>query len=538
MQGQGVTEPAFDKAFDPLLAISHLRIKFGTNVAVSKFDLLLARGETLAIVGESGSGKSVAMQACLGLLPVQAKITGHAQFDGIDLLTAPPALLDKIRGRRIAMIFQEPMSSLDPLFPVGAQIAAVLRHKVEIPRREIKARVIALLEQVGIPDPVHRMRAYPHELSGGQRQRVAIAMAIACRPDILIADEPTTALDVTVQAHILDLLADLKAQLNMAMIFISHDLALVRHVADRVEVMRWGEVVESGAAAKVISHPSHEYTRRLVASTLHQREPRPQAEAAALLEAHDIDVRFPLRRMLFAPKREVHAVDHVDLTLRKGETLGLVGESGSGKSTLGRALLKLVPASGRISFEDRELAPLGKAAMRPLRRRMQLIFQDPYGALSPRLPIGEIITEGLRVHEPELSRAERDIRAVEVMEDVRLDPALRFRYPHELSGGQRQRVAIARTMILRPQFVVLDEPTSALDRSIQADIVTLLNRLQDEHALTYLFISHDLSLVRAMADEIAVMQQGCIVEYGKTVDILKHPQQAYTRELITAAFLS
>ena len=362
-------------------------------------------------------------------------------------------------------------------------------------------------------------------------------MAVSCNPEILIADEPTTALDVTVEARILDLITELKTRLGMAMIFISHDLGLVRRFADVIHVMRTGEIVESGPAHKILTVPEHPYTKMLLAAAPHATDHVLRNNAPVLLEARDLSVRFSLRNGLFEPRKEIKAVDHIDLTLRQGETLGLVGELGSGKSTLGRALLKLVPASGHVSFEDRDLSPLGRKAMRPLRRSMQLVFQDPYGSLSPRMTIGDIVTEGLRVHEPHLSRAERDTLAAQALCEVRLDAALRHRFPNELSGGQRQRIAIARAMILKPKLVVLDEPTSALDRSVQADILDLLAKLQEDHGLSYVFISHDLSVVRAMAEEIAVMKDGRILERGAAADILTHPAEPYTQGLVAAAKL-
>ena len=427
------------------------------------------------------------------------------------------------------------MSSLDPLFTVGAQIGAILRLKAGLSRRAAVSRAKELLDLAGIPDPGRRVHVYPHELSGGQRQRVAIAMAIACNPDLLIADEPTTALDVTVAARILELLAKLKQTLGMAMIFISHDLGLVRRIADSVLVMREGEIVEAGSAAEVAANPRHEYTHMLLAAMPRARTHR-RMDTPVLLRARDLGVRFSLRGGLFSVARELAAVNEISLCLREGRTLGIVGESGSGKSTLARALLKLVPARGTISFDGRDFTGLDRAAMRPLRHSMQLVFQDPYGSLSPLMRIGDIVTEGLRVHEPAMSRKERDARAVLALEEVLLDPTLRHRFPQELSGGQRQRVAIARAIILKPRLVVLDEPTSALDRAVQTGILTLLEQLQEAHGLTYVFISHDLAVIRAVADEIAVMKDGRIVEQGPAREIVERPRAPYTRSLIEAAF--
>jgi ABC-type microcin C transport system duplicated ATPase subunit YejF len=524
-------------ALPPLLRFDDLHVRYGASEVVKGVSFDLARGEVAALVGESGSGKTQTVLAALRLLGPEARTQGKVLFEGRDLLSLPPAALNTIRGRRIAMIFQEPMSALDPFVAVGAQIAAVLRLQGGLSRHTARTRAIELLDLVGIPEPHRRAHAYVHELSGGQRQRVAIAMAVSCEPEILIADEPTTALDVTVEARILDLITELKTRLGMAMIFISHDLGLVRRFADVIHVMRSGEIVESGPVQRILTAPEHAYTKMLLAAAPHATHRAPRKNAPVLLEARDLSVRFALRGGLFAPRKEIKAVDHADLPLREGETLGLVGESGSGKSTLGRALLKLVPASGRVSFEDRDLTPLNRRAMRPLRRSLQLVFQDPYGSLSPRMTIGDIVTEGLRVHEPHLSRTERDSRAAQALGEVRLDAALRRGFPHELSGGQRQRVAIARAIILKPKLVVLDEPTSALDRSVQSDILDLLAKLQNDHGLSYIFISHDLSVVRAMADEIAVMKGGGIVERGRPTDILSHPQNAYTQALVAAAAL-
>jgi peptide/nickel transport system ATP-binding protein/oligopeptide transport system ATP-binding protein len=518
----------------PLLEFDRLSVAFDGVPAVRAMSLSLGRGETAAVVGESGSGKTQAMLAALRLLSPDAAVSGGVRFEGRDLMALQPHALNQLRGRRIAMVFQEPASALDPLFSVGAQIGAVLRLKLAMSRRAARAETIGLLERVGLPEPHLRWRAYPHELSGGQRQRVAIALAIACKPDVLIADEPTTALDTIIAAKILDLLMALKAELGMAMLFISHDLDLVRRVADTVHVMKDGTVVESGPAAVVTTSPQHPYTRSLLAVAPLARPPVARS-THVLIEARDVSVRFPVRGPLFARRREIVAVDRVGLTLRAGATVAVVGESGSGKSTLGRALLNLVPASGLVSFEHRDLRQLPPGAMRGVRRLMQPVFQDPYGSLSPRLSAGEIVAEGLRVHAPHLSRAERDARAAAAFEEVRLDPDARHRRPEAFSGGQRQRIAIARAMILRPKLVVLDEPTSALDRAVQADILALLAALQAVHGLAYVFITHDLAVARAMADEIAVMQRGRIIESGPAVEVLGAPREPYTRELLHAA---
>jgi len=524
-----------DACGKPLLRVRDLRVSYGPASVVKGVSFTLRRGETAAIVGESGSGKTQTVLAALRVLPRQAITTGAVIFEDTELLALSRRRLDALLGRRIAMVFQEPLSSLDPLFTVGAQIGAILRLKAGFSRRAAASRAKELLDLAGIAEPGRRVHVYPHELSGGQRQRVAIAMAIACNPDLLIADEPTTALDVTVAARILELLAKLKQSFGMAMIFISHDLGLVRRVADSVHVMREGEIIEAGSVAEVAANPRHEYTRMLLAAMLRARA-HTRKDTPVLLRAQNIGVRFSLRGNFLSAAREIKAVDNVSLCLGQGRTLGIVGESGSGKSTLARALLKFVPASGMISFDGHDLTRLDRAAMRPLRRSMQLVFQDPYGSLSPRMRIGDIVTEGLHVHEPAIGRKERDARAVLALEEVLLDPSLRHRFPHELSGGQRQRVAIARAMILKPRLVVLDEPTSALDRAVQTGILALLEQLQDAHGLTYVFISHDLAVIRAVADEIAVMKDGRIIEQGAAQAIVERPREAYTRALIAAAF--
>ena len=526
----------------PLLSLRGLHVRFRTGHgvlhAVKGLDLDVGPGETVGIVGESGSGKSQTAHAVMGLLSANGWAEGSVRYRGTELIGLAPAALNRIRGAKIAMIFQEPMTSLDPLYRVGDQIALPLIAHRGLSRRQARARAVELLDLVRIADPKRRLASYPHELSGGQRQRVMIAMAIANDPDLLIADEPTTALDVTVQARILALLADLKSRLGMAMVFITHDLGIVRRLASRTYVMRDGEVIESGETAEIFARPRHAETRRLIEAEPRGRKTPPAQDAPVVLEARDMRVTFALRGGLLTRGRHaIRAVDGVDLTVRAGETVGVVGESGSGKSTLGRAVLKLVPAAGLVRFEDRNLAPLDRAAMRPLRRQLQMVFQDPYGSLSPRMTAGEIVTEGLLVHEPAISRRERDRRAAQAFAEVRLDPAGRNRFPHEFSGGQRQRIAIARAMILHPRLVVLDEPTSALDRSVQKDIVELLRDLQAAHGLAYVFISHDLAVVRAVSDRILVMKDGRVVESGPADLILEAPAEPYTRELVAAAFL-
>ena len=526
---------------DDILTLTGLDVTFDTEDgpvhAVRGVSFGVRRGETLAVVGESGSGKSQTMMAVMGLLAANGRATGSARYHGTDLIGLPPRELNRYRGARISMIFQEPMTSLDPLYTVGRQIGEVIRHHSPMRGRAARARVLELLALVGIPEPERRIDAYPHELSGGQRQRVMIAMALANEPELLIADEPTTALDVTVQAQILDLIASLQKRLGMAVLLITHDLGVVRHYASRVVVMRHGEIVETGQTSGIFADPRHDYTRMLIAAEPKGRKPPVAADAPSILSAQEISVDYRLRGTgLLRGPRLFRAVDAISLDLKRGQTIGIVGESGSGKSTLGRAILRLVPSEGRIIFEGQEIGTRDKAAMRPLRRELQLMFQDPYGSLSPRLTVGEIITEGLLVHEPSIGKADRDKRAAAALEEVGLPPSARNRYPHEFSGGQRQRIAIARAIILKPKVIVLDEPTSALDRSVQVQIVALLRRLQDEHGLSYVFISHDLSVVRAMSDHIMVMKDGKLMEEGGTDEIFTRPRAAYTRSLIAAAF--
>lgn len=525
-----------------LLEISNLRVNFSTPDgvvnAVRGVSLAIEAGETLAIVGESGSGKSQIMNAVMGLLARNGRAEGSVRFDGEPILGLSPRALNRIRGAKIGMIFQEPMTSLDPLYRIGEQMEAPIRKHRGLSGSAARAEAIRLLTLVRIPEPQSRLSLYPHELSGGQRQRVMIAMAIANTPKLLIADEPTTALDVTVQASVIDLLDDLKRRLGMGIAFISHDLNLVRRFADRVAVMQRGEIVETGPVAAVFANPAHDYTRMLLAAEPKGRKAPVPPSAETLLWAENIRVSFALPKRLFKPRPPaVKAVDGVSLHLRAGETLGIVGESGSGKSTLGRALLRMIPCDGQIRFDGTDIRALGKDQLKPLRRDMQIVFQDPFGSLSPRLTIGEIVAEGLLTHERGLNAAERDKRSSDALANVGLDPATRNRFPHEFSGGQRQRIAIARAMIVNPQLVLLDEPTSALDRTVQSRIVELLRAIQLEHGLSYLFISHDLSVVRALADRIIVMKDGRIVEQGETEQIVSAPREAYTKELMRAAML-
>ena len=525
----------------PVLELRDVRVTFrtldGEVEAVKGVGLSVSRGETLAIVGESGSGKSQMMMAVMGLLARNGRASGEAIYGGQNLIGMEKGALNHIRGRKITMIFQEPMTSLDPLYTIGSQIIEPLREHRGMSAEEAEARAIEMLELVRVPEARRRMDSYPHELSGGQRQRVMIAMALANDPDVLIADEPTTALDVTIQAEILDLMAELQERIGLAIIFITHDLNIVRRIADRVCVMRRGEIVEQGDTAKIFKKPAHAYTKALLDAEPSGRKSPPPPSAPLLLSATDMRVTFRMGGGWFGePLLEIKAVDRVSVSLRQGQTIGIVGESGSGKSTLARAILRLLPSDGAIMFNGKSLTTLDSRSMQPLRREMQIVLQDPFGSLSPRLTAGQIISEGLLVHEPSISSAERDRRAGLAMEEVGLDPATRNRYPHEFSGGQRQRIAIARAIILKPKLVVLDEPTSALDRQVQKQIVELLRNLQSAHNLSYLFISHDLAVVRAMSDHIMVMQHGKLVEQGPPEQVIDNPADPYTRKLMAAAF--
>ncbi|MFK4824606.1 ABC transporter ATP-binding protein [Paenochrobactrum sp. BZR 588] len=523
---------------ESILTVRDLRVTFSTNdgpvQAVRGIDLDVKAGETIAIVGESGSGKSQTTMAIMGLLSQNGEASGQALYRGKDMIGMSDQELNKIRGAKITMIFQEPMTSLDPLYRIGEQLAEPLRFHGGYTKRTARPRIIELLKLVGIPEPERRIDSYPYELSGGQRQRVMIAMALANNPDILIADEPTTALDVTIQAQIMELLADLQKRLGMAIVFITHDLGIVKRFADKVYVMRYGEVVEAAETQKIFHHPEHDYTKMLLNAEPEGTKNPPPADAPVLMQADNVTVSFDLKKGWFSENTVLKAVNDISLTLREGQTIGIVGESGSGKSTLGRAVLRLLKADGKIAYLGKEL-PLDPQEMRAYRRELQLVFQDPFGSLSPRMTIGRIITEGLLIHEPTLSAKQRDQRASEALLEVGLDPSMRNRYPHEFSGGQRQRIAIARTMILKPRVIVLDEPTSALDRSVQKQVVTLLRDLQAQHGLSYLFISHDMAVVRAVSDYVIVMQNGKIVEQGDTVQVFDHPREAYTKTLMQAA---
>jgi len=527
----------------PLLSVRDLSVAFhqggATSVAVDHVSFDVMPGEVVALVGESGSGKSVTANSILKLLPYPAAShpSGKILFDGKDMLTLPERALRAVRGNDITMIFQEPMTSLNPLHTIERQIGEILELHQAITGAEARARTLELLLQVGIREPEKRLKAYPHELSGGQRQRVMIAMALANRPKLLIADEPTTALDVTVQAQILELLSDLKNRHGMSMLFITHDLGIVRKFADRVCVMTKGKIVETGTVEQVFTDPQHAYTRHLLAAEPKGEPPLSDASKPVVMQGDDIKVWFPIKAGLMRKVVDhVKAVDGIDITLRAGQTVGVVGESGSGKTTLGLALSRLIASEGRISFIGQSIDSYSYEMMKPLRNRLQVVFQDPYGSLSPRMSVGEIVAEGLKVHERQLSADERDTRVAQALEEVGLDPATRWRYPHEFSGGQRQRIAIARAMVLKPRFVMLDEPTSALDMSVQAQVVDLLRDLQARHELAYLFISHDLKVVKALANDVIVMRNGKVVESGPAAEIFADPQQEYTKALLAAAF--
>jgi microcin C transport system ATP-binding protein len=526
-----------------LLSVRDLSVSFHqsgcASCAVDRISFDVGKGETVALVGESGSGKSCAALSVMKLLPYPAAShpSGQILFKGQDLIRASEAEMRRVRGDDISIIFQEPMTSLNPLHTIEKQIAEILEVHRGIVGPAARARVIELLGQVGIRDPESRLASYPHQLSGGQRQRVMIALALANEPDLLIADEPTTALDVTVQAQILELLKDLQARLGMAMLFITHDLGIVRHIADQVHVMTQGKIVEHGAVERVFAAPQHAYTRQLLCAEP-KKEPAPaNPSGPVVLRTDDLKVWFPIKRgVLRRVVGHIKAVDGVSLELRQGETLGVVGESGSGKTTLGLAILRLISSNGPVVFMGHELQSRKFKAMRPFRRNMQIVFQDPYGSLSPRMSVCDIIEEGLWVHHPRMAADERERRVIHALTEVGLDPSTRFRYPHEFSGGQRQRIAVARAIVLEPTFVVLDEPTSALDMLIQAQICTLLRKLQREHHLTYMFISHDLKVVSALSSRIMVMRHGKVVEEGPAADVFAAPKSDYTRALFAAAF--
>ncbi len=527
----------------PLLSVRDLSVAFrqdgGSNLAVDRVSFDIRAGETAALVGESGSGKSVTALSIPRLLPYPAAShpSGEVLFKGRDLLKVDEAELRRVRGADITMIFQEPMTSLNPLHSVERQVAEILELHGGLTGVSTRAKVLDLLKAVGIQRAEDRLDAYPHQLSGGQRQRVMIAMALANEPDLLIADEPTTALDVTVQAQILKLLREIRDRMGMAILFITHDLGIVRKFADHTCVMTGGRIVEAGPTADLFAAPRHDYTRKLLAAEPKGEPPATDRSRPVVASVENLKVWFPIKRgFLRRTVDHVKAVDGVSVSLRAGETVGIVGESGSGKTTLGLALLRLLPSEGRIVVLGRDIQGLKPKDMRPLRRDCQVVFQDPFGSLSPRLTIADIVAEGLEVHRPKLSAEARDAEVVRVLGEVGLDPETRHRYPHEFSGGQRQRISIARAMILEPKFVMLDEPTSALDMSVQAQVVDLLRDLQKKHGLAYLFISHDLRVVRALANEVVVMKDGKVIEQGPATEIFDRPKTDYTRALMAAAF--
>jgi microcin C transport system ATP-binding protein len=532
-----------DAVNQPLLDVRDLSVAFrhqgGSSVAVDRISFDIKRGECVALVGESGSGKSVSALSVLKLLPypTASHPSGSIRFRGRELLSLSEHDIRGIRGNDISIIFQEPMTSLNPLHTIEAQIVEILQLHGNVTGQIARARTLELLTQVGIPDPETRLRSYPHQLSGGQRQRVMIAMALANEPDLLIADEPTTALDVTVQAQILTLLAEIRARLGMSLLFITHDLGIVRRIADRVCVMNGGKIVEQGPVEQVFTAPKHPYTRALLAAEPKPDPAPPRPDAPVVMSADNLKVWFPIKRgFLRQTVGHIKAVDGVSFAVRKGETLGVVGESGSGKTTLGLALLRLISSDGAIVFLGNNIQGLRFKQMLPFRRDMQIVFQDPFGALSPRMSVGDIVAEGLTVHQKALSREAREERVVKALEDVGLDPETRFRFPHEFSGGQRQRISIARAVVLEPDFVVLDEPTSALDMLLQAQMVDLLRELQRKRDLTYMFISHDLRVVASLASHLIVMRQGKVVEEGPASELFRNPQTDYTRALFAAAF--
>ena len=535
-------EPAATK--ETLVSVEDLSVDFrggGGNVvhAVRNVSFDIGKAETVALVGESGSGKTVTALSILRLLPYPAAShpSGVIRFKGEDLMALPLDGLRHVRGNQISMIFQEPMTSLNPLHTIEQQIGEVLKIHRGLSNSAAQARVLDLLNKVGIEDPKGRLDSYPHQLSGGQRQRVMIAMALANEPDLLIADEPTTALDVTIQAQILDLLLKLKSEFNMAMLLITHDLGIVRKMADRVCVMTNGEIVERGVTRDIFASPQHPYTKHLLASEPKGTPPAADPKAPTILEAKDLRVWFPIKRgFMRHTVGHIKAVDGIDLEVKEGQTLGVVGESGSGKTTLGLALLRLVSSDGPIIYLGDRIDGYDSKKMRPLRRDMQIVFQDPYGSLSPRLSIAQIIEEGLLIQKPDMDRTERRARVSKALKEVGLDPAAQDRYPHEFSGGQRQRIAIARALVLEPKFLILDEPTSALDVSVQAQIVDLLRDLQKRYKLAYLFISHDLKVVRALANDIIVLRHGKVVEQGPARTVFAEPKTDYTKALLAAAF--
>ncbi len=529
----------------PLLQVNNLEVSFKTGDkslvhAVKGVSFELNRGETLALVGESGSGKSVTSMSLARLLPPNSTLFGKdssINFDGIELINTDKKTLLSIRGSRIGFIFQEPMSSLNPYMRIDKQLLEVLTTHQDISTDDAMKKVLEMLKKVGIKDPERRLKQYPHEFSGGQLQRIMIAMALLNKPEMLIADEPTTALDVTIQAEILDLIHELQAEMGMAIIFITHDLGLAEHYANRVCVMRLGEIVEKGQIKEVFNNPKHDYTRQLLNSVPQGlKDPYPEG-AKTLIEASDIVVKYPIKNnWLGKPIKFFDAVKNISFEIHEGETLGVVGESGSGKSTLGRAVMQMLTYGGNVTYLGNEIPKMSKSQIFALKSDMAIVFQDPFGSLSPRMTIGQIVGEFLEVHQPNMSKGERIKKVKKMLEEVRMDPNVINRYPHEFSGGQRQRIAIARALILEPKFILLDEPTSALDRSVQVTVVELLRELQKKYGLSYMFISHDLSVVRAMSDNVLVMKNGEVVEQGSAMEIFHNPKTEYCKKLISSSF--
>jgi ABC-type uncharacterized transport system, duplicated ATPase component len=528
---------------EPVLSVENLAIKAGETSLVKNISFQIQPGEIFALVGESGSGKSLTSLAIMRLLPEALDITGgQIVLNDESLFLLPEVKMQRVRGQQVAMIFQEPMTSLNPVMKVGDQVAEALKVHLKMNRQAARKKVISLFEEVGIPDPEARYDWYPHQLSGGQKQRVMIAMALACEPDLLIADEPTTALDVTIQAQVLELLKRLRDERGLAILFITHDMGVVNEMADRVAVMKQGELVEQADKAHFFANPTHPYTQKLLADAVPKLTYKPVSEARSLLRISDLKVHFPIKKGIFQRTvGYVKAVDGVNLAINRGETLALVGESGSGKSTIGQAILRLVDATfGEVEFHTEseivDLLPLNERHMKPFRKRVQVIFQDPFSALNPRMQIRDIIREGMNsLKVGPKTPAEQDDRIDELLEQVGLLPEHKFRYPHEFSGGQRQRIGIARALAVEPELIICDEPTSALDVSVRAQVLELLNRLQQQYHMSYLFITHDLSIIPAIAHQVAVMKEGQIVEQGPVEDIMLNPQHDYTRKLLDSA---
>ena len=527
-----------DKEMTALVEVSDLSVAFGATQVVNEISFHINPGETVALVGESGSGKTVSALSIPQLLPYPyaSHPSGSIILDGEEMIGAGKSKLLAMRGSVASMIFQEPMTSLNPLHKIGRQVSEMLVLDGKVTRQGASSRVRELFDLVGLDESV-RIDAYPHELSGGQRQRVMIAMALAQEPKLLIADEPTTALDVTIQKQILELLKDIQKKLNMSLLLITHDLTVVRSLANRICVMTKGDIVEQGPATEIFETPKHDYTKHLLAAEFLELPPAAKEDAPIVADIKNLQVRYPKGRHWFGKQEYLDAVKGISMQIRQGHTVGIVGESGSGKTTLGLALLRMINSSGEIWVDNRDLQSLNKKDMKPLRRDLQIVFQDPYGSLSPRMTVSQIVGEGLRIHEPEISEADRDQKVLEAIVEVGLEPDMLQRYPHEFSGGQRQRISIARALVLKPKLIVMDEPTSALDVSVQAQIVDLLRDVQKKYDLVYLFISHDLKVVKALAHHIVVMKEGLVVEQGEAATIFDSPKDVYTKELLNAAFM-